>query len=290
MPKHPADPSAARRTPSPTRTVERALGLLAEVCSAQALSLADCARRADLSPSTALRLLRTLESAEFVARDARGYFHAGPRLIQLGASALGREALVRMAEPSLQRMVAISGESAYISILGPGDTALYIGMVEGTYAVRHASRVGRTVPLDGTAVGEALRGEVPEAGYVVRASGVEEGVAAIAAPIRRPAGIAGALSLVGPVYRIDDERSRAFGALVAREARAIAARYGVDPALSAGTGSEPAEGSEHADRAEPARDAGQAAGARRAHDPQHAEDTGNTDDPGNPADVEVARG
>jgi urocanate hydratase len=277
--------------------VERALGLLAEVCSAQALSLADCARRADLSPSTALRLLRTLESAEFVARDTRGYFHAGPRLIQLGAAALGRESLVRMAEPSLHRMVAISGESAYISVLGPGDTALYVGMVEGTYAVRHASRIGRTVPLEGTAVGEALRGEVPDAGYVVRASAVEDGVAAIAAPIRRPAGIAGALSLVGPAYRIDDERSRAFGALVAREARAIAARYGVDPEWAA----EAAETADTAGAADAA-DLGAAVSALSSLSAlstpstpsdlgtANAENTGNEDDPGNPADVEVARG
>lgn len=262
MPQHPADQSAARRTPSPTRTVERALALLAEVCSAQALSLADCARRVDLSPSTALRLLRTLESAQFVARDAHGYFHAGPRLIQLGAAALGRESLVRMAEPSLQRIVAATGESAYVSVLGPGDTALYVGMVEGTYAVRHTSRVGSTVPLEGTAVGRALRGESCDDGYFVGVSSVEDGVAAIAAPIRRPAGIAGVLSLAGPVYRLDDARTRAFGEIVAREARAVAARYGVDGSGNAG----------------------------HAGQPVHTEHPDSADNPGNPVDVEVARG
>jgi urocanate hydratase len=212
--------------PSATRTVERALGLLAEVCAEGAISLTDCARRADLSPSTALRLLRTLESADFVARDAQGYFRAGPRLIQLGATALGRESLVGIAEPSLQRIVAASGESAYISILGPGDTALYVGMVEGTHAVRHTSWVGRTVPLEGTAVGVALRGVVPELGYVVRRSSVESDVTAIAAPIRRPGGIAGAVSLVGPDYRIDEQKTRAFGEIVRHEAHAIAEQLG----------------------------------------------------------------
>lgn len=263
MPQHPADHSAARHAPSPTRTVERALGLLAEVCSAQALSLADCARRADLSPSTALRLLRTLESAEFVARDAHGHFHAGPRLIQLGAAALGRESLVRMAEPSLQRIVAATGESAYVSVLGPGDTALYVGMVEGTHAVRHASRVGSTVPLEGTAVGRALRGEVTGGGPAVCVSGVEDGVIAIAAPILRPAGVAGVLSLAGPVYRIHEAEARAYGELLVREAGVIAGRYGVEP---------------------PARPPGPAGGSEKAAR------TENTDNPGTPVDMKVARG
>jgi urocanate hydratase len=260
LPEHPADRSAARRAPSPTRTVERALGLLAEVCSAQALSLADCARRADLSPSTALRLLRTLESAEFVARDARGYFHAGPRLIQLGAAALGRESLVRMAEPALQRIVAATGESAYVSVLGPGDTALYVGMVEGTHAVRHASRVGSTVPLAGTAVGRALSGDVPGAGYVVCVSGAEDGVIAIAAPVLRPAGVAGVLSLAGPVSRIHEAEAEDYGELVAREAGALAARYGVTKDADTGRGAGNAENAE------------------------------NTDTPGTPVDMKVARG
>jgi len=214
-------------TPSATRTVERALGLLAQVCAEGAISLTDCARRTELSPSTALRLLRTLESADFVARDHRGFFRAGPRLIQLGATALGRESLVGIAEPSLQRIVAASGESAYISILGPGDTALYVGMVEGTHAVRHTNWVGRTVPLEGSAVGVALRGVVPEAGYVVRKSSVGSDVTAIAAPIRRPGGIAGAVSLAGPNYRMSKQRTRMFGEIVSREAHAIAEQLGV---------------------------------------------------------------
>src|SRR3954453_14371316 len=94
---------------SSTRTVERALGLLAEVCAEGTISLTDCARRVDLPTSTALRLLRTLENADFVVRDQRGFFRAGARLIQLGAAAFGRNSLVAMAEPSLQRIVAQTG-------------------------------------------------------------------------------------------------------------------------------------------------------------------------------------
>jgi IclR family transcriptional regulator, acetate operon repressor len=225
--------SSASTASSSTRAVERALGLLTEVCAEGAISLTECARRVDLPTSTALRLLRTLETADFVARDPRGFFRAGTRLTQLGAVAMSRQTLVGMAEPSLQRIVAETGETAYVSVLGPGNTALYVGMVEGTHSVRHAGWVGRTVTLDGSAVGRALRGRVPAEGYVVHRSKAEPDVTAIAAAVWRPGGIPGAVSLVGPTYRIDDEKLSSFGRIVSREAEVIAARFGIGESVGA---------------------------------------------------------
>ncbi len=226
--------SMAALAPSSTRTVDRALGLLAEICAEGSLSLSEVARRADLPASTALRLLRTLEQADFLSRNAAGLFEAGTRLIQLGATAFGRQSLVAFTEPSLQRLVAATGESAYVSQPGAGDSALYLGMVEGTYAIRHTSWVGRTVPLAGTAVGLALRGQVPPAGFVWLRSAVESDVTAIAAPIRRPGGIAGAISLVGPTYRIDEPALETFGRLLAEEAAIVGAHFSL-PATPAPT-------------------------------------------------------
>jgi IclR family transcriptional regulator, acetate operon repressor len=218
--------SPATPASSSTRAVERALGLLTQVCAEGAISLTDCARRVDLPTSTALRLLRTLETADFVARDQRGFFRAGARLTQLCAAAMSRQNLVAMAEPSLQRIVSETGESAYVSVPGPGDTALYIAMVEGTHSVRHAGWVGRTVALKGTAVGSVLSGRVPVVGYVAKRSTVEPDVTAVAAPIWRPGGLAGAVSLVGPTYRINDEKLSSFGRIVSREAAVITAQFG----------------------------------------------------------------
>ena len=131
------------------------------------ITLAECARRAHLPPSTALRLLRTLEGAGFVARDDVGVFRAGGRLIQLGASALGRQSLVGLAQPGMQRIVAATGESTYLAIAGPGETAIYIAMVEGTHAVRHTSWVGRSIEPADLAVGRALQpATTPPTGYV----------------------------------------------------------------------------------------------------------------------------
>jgi IclR family acetate operon transcriptional repressor len=209
-----------------TRTVDRALGLLADVCTEGSLSLAECARRAHLPPSTALRLLRTLETSGFVVRDAAGSFSAGATLIRLGAFALGRQSLLRLAQPAMQRIVTATGETTYLSIAGPHETAVYIGMVEGTHAVRHTSWVGRSMPFANLAVGRALTGDVPADGYVAERDVHEPDVTAIAAPIRRSGGVAGALSLLGPTYRIDDRTMQQYGRIVSSEAQAIGRQFG----------------------------------------------------------------
>ncbi|MTD14446.1 helix-turn-helix domain-containing protein [Nakamurella sp. YIM 132087] len=214
-----------------TRAVDRAVQLLAQVCDHGEIGLADCARRAGLAPSTALRLLRSLETSGLIHRDDNGLFSAGPRLVQLGAQALSRQALVTSAGPALSRIVAGCGESAYLSLPGPTGTAVYAAMVEGVHSVRHTSWVGRTVPLDGTAVGRVFREDPAAHLFVVVASAVEPDVTAVAAAITRPGRngrpvVAGALSVVGPTYRIGDDQGLSIGRLVAAEATALSARFG----------------------------------------------------------------
>lgn len=200
---------------SSTRTVERALALLATICERGAANLADSARECDLAPSTALRLLRTLETAGFVTKEDVGTYRPGSRIIQLGAQALGNESLVDLARPIMEQLVSATGESVYLSIEGHRDTALYIGIVEGTHSVRHTSWVGRTVPLDRSAAGCALRGDVPDDGYVVVERGVESDVTAIASPVYCQARIVAALSLVVPSYRLKARDAARYGKLLA---------------------------------------------------------------------------
>ena len=213
-------------SPSSTRTVERALGLLAEVCAAPPISLTECARRAGLPASTALRLLRTLENTGFVARDSGGAFRPGMRVMQLGATALGRQSLVELVQPCLARIVEQTGESTYLVVRGARDTALYLAMAEGTHAVRHTSWVGRAIELADLAVGAALDGNVPDVGYVAQRDSLEPDITAIAAPIRRPGGIAAAINLLGPTYRIDEETTHVYGRIVAAEAAVVSRLLG----------------------------------------------------------------
>lgn len=220
-----------------TRTVERALALLASVCDRGGANLADTARECELAPSTALRLLRTLESTGFVRKDESGTYRPGSRIIQLGAQALSDESLVDLAGPAMDELATETGESVYLSVVGHAATAVYINIVEGTHSVRHASWVGRTVPLDVSAAGHALRGKVSEDGYVIVERGVETDVTAIACPVYSQSRIVAAMSLVIPSYRLSADQTTEYGRLL------IAAAADVSARLSSPTEANPPEGS-----------------------------------------------
>lgn len=206
-----------------TRTVERALSLLANVCEKGSTSLADASRAVELAPSTALRLLRTLEASGFVRRDEAGSYRAGSRLMQLGAQALGNESIIDVCHEEMVGLEEATGESVYLSVTGHADSALYVSIVEGSHSVRHANWVGRTIPLDGSAAGIALRGQTPKPGFVVVERGIERDVTAIASPITAAARIVAAISILVPSYRMSDASAQRYGALLAAAARRLSA-------------------------------------------------------------------
>ncbi|MGC5049441.1 IclR family transcriptional regulator [Micrococcus porci] len=211
--------------PASTRTVDRALALLAAVVAQPRLSLAEAARATDLPASTALRLLRSLEAAGFVDRQEEGEYRPGARLIQLGAQAFSREPLVRLARAPMDSVAESTGESVYLSLRNGAQEAVYIAIVEGTHSVRHASWVGRTVPLEGTAVGEVYRGEVPPGGYTHGGHSVEQDVTALSSPVIVGGRVVAALSALVPDYRCTAEHAERCGRALAdattRLARAL---------------------------------------------------------------------
>lgn len=209
-----------------TRTAERALNLLAIICNAGQLNLSESARAAELSPSTALRLIRTLEQTGFVRKLPNGDYSPGSRLIQLGAQALSDDALVTLCRDQMVHLAEATGESVYLSVEGYEQTALYIAIIEGTHSVRHTSWVGRTIPLASSSAGHALLGQVPDTGYVVVERGVEPDVTALASPITSRNRIVAALSIVVPSYRIRNGDVKRYGELLAEAARELSARLG----------------------------------------------------------------
>lgn len=205
--------------PGSTRTVDRALALLVEVAVNDGLPLGELARRAGLAPATALRLLRTMESAEFIERDRAGSYHGGGRLIEIALNLMSRSPLYRVADPHLAALRDETSESAYLGVHGPGNTVIYARLAETDRAVRHQGWLGKTVPMDGTAIGTALQGKCGSEGYCSTTHTLEEGVTAIASTIYWPDGsVAAAISVVGPTYRISSELAAQYGEAVARHA------------------------------------------------------------------------
>jgi len=216
-----------------TRTVERALTLLAAVAE-DGGTLSQLARAAELSPSTASRLLATLAGQELVRRDEHGRYHPGARLRQLAAASLRRDPLHELAGPHLSALAAETGETANLAVAADRRHVVYLRQVAGPKLVQTAAWVGRTVPSRGTALGAALRGEVDDHGYVARAGAVEPDVTSIAAPVFGPDGeVAAALSVLAPSYRVTARRIDACGRAVARHAAELSRSLGAPEAVAA---------------------------------------------------------
>ena len=210
------------------RATDRGLALVRVVAAHPlGIALADAARAVDLTPSTALRQLRSLESAGFAERLPDGLFVPGSELLRIARSLAASAALPRLAEPMLAALAEHTGESAYLAEPIDGRHAVYAAMEPGTHAVRHVSWLGQRVSRRGTAVGAALAGRVEADGTVVRRDAVETGVTAVSAPVFDAGGqVAAALSVVGPSYRLVDDALLRARTLLAAQARALSALAG----------------------------------------------------------------
>ncbi len=205
------------------RSAERVLSLLDAVVSAGALSLGEAAKIADLPISTALRHLKTLELNGYLTRAADGSFSVGPTFLRLAVASLEASPMARLilaAQPHLDALTEATGESSYLAVL-EHDHALYLATAESPRAIRHAGWVGRTVPLDTTAVGAALNGKKPGSAHCV-ISAVEPDVSAAVAAVTGPKGaIVAALSVLGPSQRLTGKAMKTAGIAVLKTAGAL---------------------------------------------------------------------
>lgn len=214
---------------STTRSVERALSLLAVVCEDPDISLSDAARAVGLAPSSAHRLLGTLAETGYVARAADGRYVVGPQMIRLSGQVLAGNSLRRLCRPTMADLAEETGESIYLSVRS-NDRALYIGLVTGSQAVQHRSWEGQTLDLRTSAAGKALTGRLGENRFLVVSSAVEPDVTAVATPITAGGEIVAALSMVVPNYRLTAETAERFGALIADRAAELSESLGSRPA------------------------------------------------------------
>ncbi|MBV9802929.1 MAG: helix-turn-helix domain-containing protein [Solirubrobacterales bacterium] len=216
-----------------TRTVQRALTLLSAVAQ-DGGTLSQLARAAELSPSTASRLLATLAGQELVRRDEHGHYHAGARLRQLAAASLRADPLHELAGAHLRALADETGETANLAVAADGERIVYVRQVASPKLVQTAAWAGRTIPRRGTALGLALDGEVNARGYVARSGAVEPDVTSIAAPVLGPdRQIVAALSVLAPTFRVTAERIEACGRAVARHAGELSRGLGAPEASAA---------------------------------------------------------
>ena len=240
-------------------SVGRAIALIDALAAEPAgLGVNELARRIEVNPSTASRLLATLEQGGLVRRERRGRFQLGLKLLALADLLATRLDVRELARPHLQALVERTGETATLSVPTAGQ-AVTVEFVPGKSSVVSMARVGRPNTLHATAIGKTMLAfgpdaripaaaeltrltersiddvaelervveQVRQAGWAESVAEREDDLAALAAPVfgadRQLAAIVG---LQGPLARMTNARRLEVLPEVLATARAISAELG----------------------------------------------------------------
>ena len=271
MPNRLSTPPPRRgRTPSKpgavtvqVQSLTRGLSLLEALARAEGgLTLTDLAQRVQLAPSTAHRLLATLEKMGYVYQGGElGRWYIGLQAFTVGTSFLANRDFVAQSHPYMRRLMEQSGETANLGILD-GTEAVFIDQVQCREMMRTIVKLGSRVPLHASGVGKAIFAALPDdqIDAILKVKGLpritantitspetmwasirvirqrgwsfddEEhalGTRCVAAPIYdEHAEVLGAISLAGPSSRLPDERIKQLGPLVAHTAEELTHRLG----------------------------------------------------------------
>ena len=181
------------------------------------LSLSEVARATGLTRAAARRFLLTLVKLGYVRNDGRE-FSLRPRVLELGYAYLSGLALPEVAAPHMEELVARLHESSSISVLD-GHQIVYVVRVPTKRIMTVAISVGTRFPAYATSMGRVLLAQLPDdelerylaevtferltsrtvtsparlrtivreaarQGYAIVDQELEEGLRAVAAPIR----------------------------------------------------------------------------------------------------------
>jgi IclR family transcriptional regulator, pca regulon regulatory protein len=146
--------------PTPTEKREGMAGLakglaIIEAFSVNAvMSVADAARASGATRAAARRCLLTLVELNYLELSGRE-FRPLPRLRRLGGTVSGRDRIVHIALPLLERARDELAESVSLAVLDD-DQSLFIARAEAQHIVSTGVRVGAYLPLYCSATGRVL--------------------------------------------------------------------------------------------------------------------------------------
>lgn len=154
-------PSAGPAPQYPIESVDNALRILLLLGERSELRLTDVADYLGVASSTAHRLLAMLQFRGFVRQEARSRaYRPGAALTGVAFSVLQRFDVRETLHPFLERLHRELGETVHIGVLD-GTAVRFIDAIEGTRAVRVASRLGQSMPANCTSTGKAMLAQLP---------------------------------------------------------------------------------------------------------------------------------
>ncbi|HLX52248.1 MAG TPA: IclR family transcriptional regulator [Streptosporangiaceae bacterium] len=205
-------------------------------------SLAQLVVSTGLARPTAHRIAVALERHRLVGRDTRGRFILGPRIAELAAAA-GEDRLLAVAQPVLNQLRDLTGESAQL-YRRQADIRICVAAAERSTGLRDTVPVGSALPMTaGSGAQVLLAWDEPERvrrvlqtakftaaalaqvrrrGWAASVAEREAGVASVSAPVRGPGGrVVAAVSVSGPIERLTRSPGRLHAPVVARAGEKI---------------------------------------------------------------------
>lgn len=136
-------------------SLDRGLAVAELIASRHRVSQVEVSEWLSVSKATAYRILVTLESRGWVARDAgnTGY-RMGPVLMHL----IGIDPLERIrvaAELPLTELARVTGETANLAAL-VGNNLVYEKVIDGSHSLRMYAEIGTVAPFHATGLGRAF--------------------------------------------------------------------------------------------------------------------------------------
>lgn len=236
--------------------VDRSAELLVRVLdSERPIALTELATATGIPKSTASRLVAALERRGLVTQDGqRGRLRPGPAILRVAERSLLARGVLELARPSLDALARVSGETINLAVPAPHGVE-HLAQVDSRHFLGAGQWVGRSVQYHCTAVGKVflafgaapapasalaaytrwtvtepdqLRAElarVRRRGWATAVDELEEGLAALAAPVRGTGGqVVAALSLSGPTLRMTPRRIEELTPALLNQARALSDR------------------------------------------------------------------
>jgi IclR family transcriptional regulator, pca regulon regulatory protein len=161
-------PSSRRRAPAHSQSLERGLAILSAFRSGRPLlGVADLGREVGLGRSTTHRYVSTLASLGYLQQDApTRKYRLGPRVLDLGFSAINSMELREVAAPHLRRLSDDTGFTVNMAILDDTDV-VYVERCRSTHAGQREIdlnlHVGSRLPAYCTSLGKVLLAFLPPA-------------------------------------------------------------------------------------------------------------------------------
>lgn len=149
--KHPSEAES-----TPVQALERGLNLLSLLAKERRTSLTEIALRAGMPPSTAHRLLMTLQTHRFADFDENTQdWMIGVEAYRIGSGFLNRINIVEAAQSTMHELMTETGETANLAIADDGDV-IFVSQVETQNPIRAFFRPGTRSHMHASGAGKAL--------------------------------------------------------------------------------------------------------------------------------------